>query len=129
MKKPNIIHHNPFGGSPSEWVSYADYELLRVQYEIALEDLRFAHRAATGLELLKDCRERIADALEALREVLDTRENEAKLRMRADVAVENYSNPQPEVDAAGMAMVAASEAERRARELLARIALAKGREG
>ena len=51
MKKPNIIHHNPFGGSPSEWVSYADYELLRIQYEIALEDLRFAHRAAPVNEL------------------------------------------------------------------------------
>lgn len=81
--------------------------------------------AKESLRLRRD----LSAALEALREVLDTRENEAKLRMRADVAVENYSNPQPEVDAAGMAMVAASEAERRARELLARIALAKGRGG
>ena len=60
MKKPNIVHHNPFGGSPSEWVSYDDYKLLRIQYDIALEDLRFARRAATVNEftthdVLDDC--------------------------------------------------------------------------
>ena len=56
----------------------------------------------------------------ALRNVLDSREREAKARLTADVALENYSEPTPEVNAAGRAMLAASEAERRAREVLAK---------
>ena len=73
-------------------------------------------------------RRSVDELLAALRDVLDSREREAKARMTADVALDNYSDPEKEVGAAGRAMIAASEAEKRARDILAKHA-ATGGEG
>ena len=73
----------------------------------------------TAIEIvaaLRACDELVA----GLRDVLNTREIEARTRQTADVAVDNYVDPRQDVDAAADAMVAASEAERKAKALLAK---------
>lgn len=61
---------------------------------------------------------REAKLREALRDVLDTREAEAKATLTVDNATQNFTNPRREFDAMTAAMIAASEAEKRARAAL-----------
>lgn len=89
-----------------------------------LDALEWTEKLAAGepVALLAD-RESLAtrvDALErALRNVLNTREAEAAAMLSAKNAEENFSASERELDAMTVAMVAASEAEKNARELLA----------
>lgn len=114
-----------------EWVSQHCYDLCRDALVVARkenEDLRINNSARAIAYEMEDGKliERATAAeaesagmREALRELLEALEHEAKCIGTRNTAMENYSNPKPEIDAATKAMVAASEASRKARALLA----------
>ncbi len=66
-----------------------------------------------------ECAVKRVEALETmLNRMLDSREAEARATLACEVAMDNYSDPKPNMDAMQDAMVAASLIEKEARALL-----------
>lgn len=61
----------------------------------------------------------LSAAREALRDLLDALDDEAKAQLAAEVAADNYSDPKPELRQHEAAMIRASEAAKKARAALA----------
>ncbi len=59
---------------------------------------------------------RLVEVARAAKEAQIAREAEASANLTADNAMNNFSNPQAEIDAAGRAMIAASLADKRLRQ-------------
>ena len=74
-----------------------------------------------GIAHIRELEADRAALLALLRKVLDTREEEAKAHMSYENARENFSDSTEESKAHTRAMVAASKAEREAREFIANV--------
>lgn len=84
-----------------------------------LTGMKFSDRTHAALVCRAEAAERRAKELEqALRSVLDTRNAEAKAMMAWQVAADNFTNAKREQNHAERLLLAASNAEKAARELL-----------
>ena len=97
-------------------IDWTPKELIELRERCAFYERTNAEQAAILNRVIAER----DDYRAALEEVLDTRNAEAKAQLSYDVANENYTDPKPESEAWGKAMIAASAAEKKARELLAK---------